>query len=181
MEGRRRKATKWMAGWWRQWCLNMDFERYLLCPCQEESSRPLWVPTVESPSSATPSAVKVSTWRENLYLWPPSDVHLIYCRNFSPPIITQPLQNVLKSPCEHIWERTEMKCMSLWFIFHWTRRNDREPIFQDEREKKSDFQEKSFQVHLLHISDVFISTSRATIKLRTWERVPMHFCFGFHK
>lgn len=74
---------------------------------------------------------KICTFgRHPMYTW--------FIVEISRPIITQPLREVLKSLTLNTWERTEMKCMSLWFIFLRTKRNDREPIFQDEREETSE-------------------------------------------
>lgn len=103
----------------------------------------------------------------------------------SRPIITQPLREVLKSLTPNTFEREPKWNPCHFDLFSSERSETTENQFfrmSARKRAKSQFQEKSFQVHLLHISDVFISTSRATIKFRTWERVLlMHFCSGFHK
>lgn len=120
---------------------------------------------------------KICTFgRHPMYTW--------FIVEISRPIITQPLREVLKST-EHIWERTRNWNACHFDLFSSERSEATENQFfrmSAGKRAKSQSQEKSFQVHLLHISDVFISTSRATIKIRTWERVLlMHFRSDFHK
>lgn len=121
---------------------------------------------------------KICTFgRHPMYTW--------FIVGTSCPIITQPLREVLKSLTPNTFEK-EPKWNACHFDLFSTERSEttENQFFRMSARKraKSGLQEKSFQVHLLHISDVFISTSRATIKFRTWERVLlMHFRFGFHK